>query len=804
MAYFKSTRFTTILILFSILRQGEGKTQLHVGGFSVLSKHWWYHAQTFPYVIQSAFEDINNTDAILKDYELVLHMKDTQGKPSLAVRSLFEYSNEKPVKIMLIGPAKSEPAVAVGEVIQEWNLLSLIYSARSSDLDDRTRFPNVYRVNFQDRSYNPVRIALMKEFSWEAVATVTPSTEPFFSQMDHFVSLVQAYNFTVKGSIILQSDESAHIRSKLKLMKQYDARIIVSNVHDLYVRQTFCEALKLGLTGKKYQWILLDFAATPGWPHTLDLSWGTPAPHECTTSELYQAAEGYLSLGQMDYLSNANVTTISGMTPLEIDQRAIKRYAHLLPQNDLSYSHGYAYDAAWAIGVALNKSIEKLKPLNKRLEDFTYQDSGMLAVMREALEETNFYGATGPLAFTKNGTRLGTTHIRQWRDNVSHDVGEYDDSRTHPHIEWYKDDKIVWPGGYPPKDSFERREETTVLPLALTVVINCLCLFGAMTAVGFLAFNIHQRNNRVIKMSSPRLNNFICIGAIIMYASVILASIDSRWVTVDAYAILCNVQVWLTSVAFTMAFGAVFAKMWRAHMLFTNEALKKKIIRDHHLFAIISLLIGCDALVLGLWMGFDRLRSFTLQAESRIDPNNDDLIVVPNYVGCSSAYINYWQIAVYSYKGLILVIGTFIAWETRKVNIPGLNDSKSICVCVYNITVLSAFAVPISHILTHEQYTVRYGLISVLVIFCTTLTLLLIFVPKAMLKVNKVTIGRFTADGSSIGTKSEHSVTGTERSINLTTQDSRIADGNSTTSLSVITVRPAKSSRGCLVEELTT
>ncbi|XP_064635298.1 gamma-aminobutyric acid type B receptor subunit 2-like isoform X3 [Lineus longissimus] len=731
MAYFKSTRFTTILILFSILRQGEGKTQLHVGGFSVLSKHWWYHAQTFPYVIQSAFEDINNTDAILKDYELVLHMKDTQGKPSLAVRSLFEYSNEKPVKIMLIGPAKSEPAVAVGEVIQEWNLLSLIYSARSSDLDDRTRFPNVYRVNFQDRSYNPVRIALMKEFSWEAVATVTPSTEPFFSQMDHFVSLVQAYNFTVKGSIILQSDESAHIRSKLKLMKQYDARIIVSNVHDLYVRQTFCEALKLGLTGKKYQWILLDFAATPGWPHTLDLSWGTPAPHECTTSELYQAAEGYLSLGQMDYLSNANVTTISGMTPLEIDQRAIKRYAHLLPQNDLSYSHGYAYDAAWAIGVALNKSIEKLKPLNKRLEDFTYQDSGMLAVMREALEETNFYGATGPLAFTKNGTRLGTTHIRQWRDNVSHDVGEYDDSRTHPHIEWYKDDKIVWPGGYPPKDSFERREETTVLPLALTVVINCLCLFGAMTAVGFLAFNIHQRNNRVIKMSSPRLNNFICIGAIIMYASVILASIDSRWVTVDAYAILCN-----------------------------------------------------------------------------IDPNNDDLIVVPNYVGCSSAYINYWQIAVYSYKGLILVIGTFIAWETRKVNIPGLNDSKSICVCVYNITVLSAFAVPISHILTHEQYTVRYGLISVLVIFCTTLTLLLIFVPKAMLKVNKVTIGRFTADGSSIGTKSEHSVTGTERSINLTTQgrnnNSRIADGNSTTSLSVITVRPAKSSRGCLVEELTT
>jgi hypothetical protein len=73
------------------------------------------------------------------------------------------------------------------------------------------------------------------------------------------------------------------------------------------------QAFKLGLTGKKYQWILLDFAASPGWPHTLDSAWGIPSPHECTTAELYQAAEGYLSLGQMDYISHVNVTTISGM-----------------------------------------------------------------------------------------------------------------------------------------------------------------------------------------------------------------------------------------------------------------------------------------------------------------------------------------------------------------------------------------------------------------------------------------------------------------------------------------------------------
>jgi hypothetical protein len=67
-----------ILCLIIVFGQTKGNIQLHIGGFSVLSNHWWFHAQTFPHVIRSAFEDINNTDTILKDYELVLHMKDTQ------------------------------------------------------------------------------------------------------------------------------------------------------------------------------------------------------------------------------------------------------------------------------------------------------------------------------------------------------------------------------------------------------------------------------------------------------------------------------------------------------------------------------------------------------------------------------------------------------------------------------------------------------------------------------------------------------------------------------------------------------
>jgi len=36
----------------------------------------------------------------------------------------------------------------------------------------------------------------------------------------------------------------------------------------------------------------------------------------------------------------------------------------------------------------------------------------------------------------------------------------------------------------------------------------------------------------------------------------------------------------------------------------------------------------------------------------------------------------YWLGAVYIYKAIIMILGLFLAWETRDVRIPALNDSK--------------------------------------------------------------------------------------------------------------------------------
>ena len=64
----------------------------------------------------------------------------------------------------------------------------------------------------------------------------------------------------------------------------------------------------------------------------------------------------------------------------------------------------------------------------------------------------------------------------------------------------------------------------------------------------------------------------------------------------------------------------------------------------------------------------------------------------------------------------------------RNVSIPALNDSKYIGLSIYNVVIFSALGVPMSYLLENTNYT--YAVVTGLIVFCTTLTLCLLFFPK--------------------------------------------------------------------------
>lgn len=88
---------------------------------------------------------------------------------------------------------------------------------------------------------------------------------------------------------------------------------------------------------------------------------------------------------------------------------------------------------------------------------------------------------------------------------------------------------------------------------------------------------------------------------------------------------------------------------------------------------------------------------------------------------------------LYIYKGLLLIFGVYMAWETRNVKIPALNDSRYIGMNVYNVVMMSVLAVTLSNILSHQP-TLAYVLESTFMLISTTITLCLLFVPKVSSK----------------------------------------------------------------------
>lgn len=87
------------------------------------------------------------------------------------------------------------------------------------------------------------------------------------------------------------------------------------------------------------------------------------------------------------------------------------------------------------------------------------------------------------------------------------------------------------------------------------------------------------------------------------------------------------------------------------------------------------------------------------------------------------------------YKNVMLfhkniTFSTFSAWETRKIHIEALNDSKSVGLCIYNVFIVSTVGMSISQLLQQNKVDEIYIASSACILFATTGTLLAIFLPK--------------------------------------------------------------------------
>ncbi|EDV25867.1 uncharacterized protein TRIADDRAFT_55385 [Trichoplax adhaerens] len=617
----------------------------------------------------------------------------------------------------VIGPIISSVAEAVGLTAKNWNLAMVSPSAISVLLNDRQKYPYFYRSSISDDLYMESYVAIIKHFNWTDVAVVYEASTSYSPSASNFILLLEKNNVTVSSSqgILHTYDET------VKNFKDNGVRIIFGLLQITAMQHLACAAYKAGLYGNKYLWVL------PGWYYNAWYEISDPKIG-CTTDQIYEVINHYLATYRSFNRYDNKTETISGKTPWKVFQYF--RSNSLVTHNH-DHMKGYTYDAVWILAMALNKTDAELKKRNQSLLDFNYSDKAIMAILNESLTNTSFNGVTGHVCYD-GFERIEDVHILQLPDrNDSLEmvpVGIYDiQSKS---VSFYKDNPITWPAGVIPKSPPEVLEVRQLISYTAGFIFACLATCGIITAIGFFIFNILHKNQKQLKLSCPRLNNVLIIGCIICYLDVIVFTFETAKIARRHMQILCQAKIWLICTGFTLVYGSLFAKTWRIHKIFTNKTSKAVAIKDWQLIAIVCMLLFIDILIFIIWNQVNPMeeKRYIISTKDGVDPRYKIQSV---YYFCSCENLAVWLATICVIKFVLLVFGSFLAFETRNINITGLNDSKYIAFSIYNILIFCILGL-IAFITVTVQVTTSYCLISSCIIICTTTTMLMLFVPKIL------------------------------------------------------------------------
>ncbi|CAG10041.1 unnamed protein product, partial [Tetraodon nigroviridis] len=661
------------------------------------------------------------------------------------LRAFFDAICYGPKHLMIFGGVCPSVTSIIAESLEGWNLVQtrpemddlnqtsryhvvkkLSFAATTPVLADKKKYPNFFRTVPSDNAVNPAVVKFLNYYNWSRVGTLTQDVQRFSEVRNDLTNELEKADIQIADTESFSNDPCVNV----KKLKDNDVRIIIGQFDENLASKVFCCAYNLNMFGSKYQWII------PGWYQ--GNWWEQANTTNCTTKKLLTAMEGYISV-DFEPLSARQTKGISGRTPKEYE----REYSRELQQKGVEASkfHGFAYDGIWVIAKTLTRVMEllRVKQRQNNYHNFTVEDREVGKMVLDVMNETNFFGVTGQVMF-RNGERMGTIKFNQFQDGQEVKVGEYNAIAD---ILDLINNSIRFQGVEPPKDRTFVRLQRRHINVPLYSILSTITILGMFMAGAFLFFNIKNRNHRLIKMSSPYMNNLIILGGMLSYASIFLFGLDGGFVSDKEFETLCTVRTWILIVGYTTAFGAMFAKTWRVHAIFKNVKMKKKIIKDQKLLIIVGGMLLIDLCILICWQIVDPLKRTVeeysleivgaffepLSSKRGADPQGRDIAIRPFLEHCENTHMTIWLGIVYAYKGLLMLFGCFLAWETRNVSIPALNDSKYIGMSVYNVGIMCIIGAAVSF-LTRDQPNVQFCIVALVIIFCSTITLCLVFVPK--------------------------------------------------------------------------
>ncbi|XP_058475233.1 gamma-aminobutyric acid type B receptor subunit 1 isoform X1 [Solea solea] len=719
-----SRRFSLTLITLSILLllllscccvPALGKKKLYIGALFPMSGGWPGGQACLP-AAQMALRLVNERADILPGYELELIHYDSRCDPGEATKLLYDLLYTEPIKIVLM-PGCSSVSTLVAEAARMWNLIVLSYGSSSPALSNRQRFPTFFRTHPSATLHNPTRVQLFQKWKWTKIATIQQTTEVFTSTLDDLEERVKEAGIEISVRQSFLTDPAVAVKN----LKRQDARIIVGLFYETEARKVFCEVYKERLFGKKYVWFLIGWYAD-NWFKIKDPS------INCTVEQMTEAVEGHVTT-EIVMLNPETVRGASNLTSQEFLTKLMSKLGGKNPEETGGFQEApLAYDAVWALALALNKTVGPLRAKGYRLEDFNYNNRDITAEIYKAMNTSSFEGVSGHVVFDAQGSRMAWTLIEQLQGGSYKKIGYYDSTKGN--LSWYGNDQ--WIGSGPPADQTMVIEEFRYLSQKLFVTVSVFAGLGILLGIICLTFNIYNSNVRYIQNSQPYLNNMTALGCMMALAAIFPLGIDGLHVHRRQFPVVCQFRLWLLGLGFSLAYGSMFTKIWWVHTVFTKKDEKKdrrKHLKPWKLYATVGVLLSIDILSLLIWQIVDPLH-ITVEKFTKEAPKGDlDVLIQPLLEHCSSIKMNTWLGVVYGYKGLLLLLGIFLAYETKSISTEKINDHRAVGMAIYNVAVLCMITAPVTMILSSQQ-DASFAFASLAIVFSVYITLVVLFVPK--------------------------------------------------------------------------
>ncbi|KAK0083712.1 hypothetical protein PV325_008334 [Microctonus aethiopoides] len=397
----------------------------------------------------------------------------------------------------------------------------------------------------------------------------------------------------------------------------------------------------------------------------------------------------------------------------------------------LSRFSAQTYDAVWSMASALSTVEVLLNQRNTTIAEYSHSRRDIADDLLSALKDLNFLGVSGPVSFD-GADRVGITAFYQMQGHAVKRIAIYTPEDEHLTMDCTGCALVRWPGGHPPPARRVVRIRMVTIDPAAFLAVACFASIGMTLALSFLAFNLHFRRHKSIKLSSPRLNNMAAVGCALVYGAVILLGLDHATLPNNYFPTICTARVYLLSAGFSLAFGSMFTKTYRVHRIFTRSrsgVVKNKLLQDTQLISLICVLLLIDGLVVTLWVTLDPMERYLRNLTLEINPQDRGVVYQPQVEVCRSQHTNGWLASLYAYKGLLLIVGVYMAWETRHVKIPALNDSQYIGMSVYSVVITSGIVVVLANLMS-DRATLAFVTITTLILASTTATLALLFLPQ--------------------------------------------------------------------------